>query len=288
MFNVRKRTFALLLGAILTAGLLAGCGGDDLDPGQPPVEPGEGIPTPTGEVVEGTAMIEELELFLLESFPVQVQARIAGNLPDGCTEIDGISVDRDVDARTFDITVSTVRPADAVCTEALVPFEEVIPLDVQGLPAATYTVMAGDVVETFTLQTDNVLPDEPDVEEPPLPPADEEDEELLRDVATVEEVEIRLLESFPVQVQVVAVGYLPDGCTEIDGIDVDREVDAQTFEVTIGTVRPRDAMCTQALVPFEETIELDVLGLPAGTYSVDVNGIVETFTLEADNVAPEG
>jgi inhibitor of cysteine peptidase len=87
---------------------------------------------------------------------------------------------------------------------------------------------------------------------------------------------------------VVAVGYLPDGCTEIDGIDVDREVDAQTFEVTIGTVRPRDAMCTQALVPFEETIELDVLGLPAGTYSVDVNGIVETFTLEADNVAPEG
>jgi hypothetical protein len=35
---------------------------------------------------------------------------------------------------------------------------------------------------------------------------------------------------------------------------------------------------------FEETIALDVYGLPAGTYHVNVNGIDDTFTLEVDNI----
>jgi inhibitor of cysteine peptidase len=46
-------------------------------------------------------------------------------------------------------------------------------------------------------------------------------------------------------------------------------------------------MCTQALVPFEERVDLDVQGLPAGTYTVDVNGISDTFTFDADNEIPE-
>jgi inhibitor of cysteine peptidase len=46
-------------------------------------------------------------------------------------------------------------------------------------------------------------------------------------------------------------------------------------------------MCTQALVPFEESIDLDVRGLPAGTYTVDVHGETATFTLDVDNVLEE-
>lgn len=102
--------------------------------------------------------------------------------------------------------------------------------------------------------------------------------------AFVEAIDILILESFPVQVNVVARGHLPDGCTEIDGI---RQVlTEQAFQVTITTVRASDAVCTQALKPFEETISLDVHGLPAGIYAVDVNGTTGTFELVMDNVIP--
>jgi inhibitor of cysteine peptidase len=106
--------------------------------------------------------------------------------------------------------------------------------------------------------------------------------EMLHGEAVVEEIEILILESFPVQIHVIARGNLPDGCTEIDEIQEARTADG--FQVTITTVRPADAMCTEALVPFEEVIALDVLGLPAGTYQVDVNGVTGSFELTRDNV----
>ncbi|TGC07889.1 hypothetical protein [Methanolobus halotolerans] len=104
------------------------------------------------------------------------------------------------------------------------------------------------------------------------------------DDAGVEEVEVMVLESFPVQVRAVATGYHPDGCTEIDEDNTTIERDGNTFNVNLRTIRPRDAICTQALVPFEQTIDLDVYGLEKGIYTVNVNGVEETFELTADNI----
>jgi inhibitor of cysteine peptidase len=111
------------------------------------------------------------------------------------------------------------------------------------------------------------------------------DEQVIRGTATVEGIDIQILESFPVQVRVVVQGLLADGCTTIG--EITQELVDNTFMVTIGTERPADKVCTQALVPFEETIDLQVRGLPAGTYTVNVNGITGTFTLSTDNVLPE-
>jgi hypothetical protein len=110
---------------------------------------------------------------------------------------------------------------------------------------------------------------------------------VIRGEATVEEVDLQIMESFPVQVAAVARGYLSDGCTMIDEVRTSFDAESKTFTVTITTVRDADAVCTQALAPFEERIELDVRGLPAGTYTVDVNGVRETFTLDVDNELPE-
>jgi hypothetical protein len=99
--------------------------------------------------------------------------------------------------------------------------------------------------------------------------------------ARVEEIEIMILESFPVQVNVVARGNLPDGCTTIDRIEQQRQ--ENTYLVTITTVRPANQMCTQALVAFEQIVSLDVAGLKAGTYMVNVNGVQDTFELAVDN-----
>ena len=102
--------------------------------------------------------------------------------------------------------------------------------------------------------------------------------------APVETVEIRILESMPVQVQVVATGYLPDACTKMGEITQSR--DGNTFNITIATTRPAEAACAEVINPFVETIPLDVAGLAAGTYTVNVNGVTGTFELTADNVAP--
>ena len=108
------------------------------------------------------------------------------------------------------------------------------------------------------------------------------DDGVLHGEANVDEIGIQILESFPVQVHIVARGNLSDGCTEID--EVRQERTGQTFQVTITTIRPSGAVCTEALVPFEETIALEVLGLEAGTYTVDANGVTGTFELTVDNV----
>ena len=101
--------------------------------------------------------------------------------------------------------------------------------------------------------------------------------------ATVDSIEILILESFPVQVNVRARGDLPDGCTSIDSVETSKT--GTRFDINITTLRQSGELCTEALVPFEETVSLDVLGLSAGTYDVSVNGINGSFTLQVDNVA---
>ncbi|WP_048130128.1 MULTISPECIES: protease inhibitor I42 family protein [unclassified Methanosarcina] len=106
-------------------------------------------------------------------------------------------------------------------------------------------------------------------------------EEYTYGIANVENIEILTLESFPVQIQVIAEGYLPDGCTEIDKIKPERE--GNTFNINITTKRPTDAMCTQAIENFTKTIPLEVQGLSAGNYTVNVNGVNGSFELAIDN-----
>jgi putative hemolysin len=105
--------------------------------------------------------------------------------------------------------------------------------------------------------------------------------------AQIDEVTIQILESFPVQVEVLIKGALPDSCTEIEGLDQRFDAEERTFWIEIETVRTTDESCAQVLVPFEETVALDVYGLPAGTYAVDVDGTEETFTLAVDNAPPD-
>ncbi len=100
-------------------------------------------------------------------------------------------------------------------------------------------------------------------------------------LASVDEIDILILESFPIQINVIARGNLPDPCTESSEILQEREDD--TFFITIKTYR-FPGFCIQVLAPFEETIPLEVYGLPAGTYTVDVNGVQGTFDLEVDNI----
>ena len=117
----------------------------------------------------------------------------------------------------------------------------------------------------------------------PSPPATEAQTPLpQRGPARVEVVEIHQIETFPVRVSVIARGNLFDQCTTIDQINQVRN--GGNFKIAIDSVYYGDADCPQGPVPFEEVIDLDIVGLPAGIYVVDVNGLQGTFTLRADNV----
>lgn len=131
----------------------------------------------------------------------------------------------------------------------------------------------------------------PTVQEPvaaPTEPAGEPGGAATPDAAgaaTVEDVQLLVMESMPVQVAAEISGNLPDGCTTIADVAVNRA--DNTFNVELVTQRDPDAVCTQALVPFSERIALDVLGLEAGAYTVNVQGTTETFELAVDNVPQE-
>jgi len=119
-------------------------------------------PEPTvdaGAVEVGLAVVDSIDILIMESMPVQVSVVVRGNLPDGCTTIGEAATQRD--DRTFVVTLTTRRPLDAMCTEALVPYEQAVPLEVAGLPAGVYTVTVNGVSDTFELAVDNVLPTEP-------------------------------------------------------------------------------------------------------------------------------
>lgn len=100
--------------------------------------------------------------------------------------------------------------------------------------------------------------------------------------APVEKIDIQILESFPVKVQVVVNGQFSDGCGELDKINTVKDGNKFTISISSKYVDP-ETVCTHALVPFEEIIPLNVKGLKAGTYTVNVNGISKSFNLDADN-----
>jgi inhibitor of cysteine peptidase len=150
---------SILLVMILSALVLSACQPSPVNEPEPetPVSSEDPIKKPVGDDVEGlqqNVYVNELQILMMESFPIQVSVNVIGDLPDGCTSIVSSKAER-VDDTTFELSIFTERPADMMCTMALVPFEEAIRLDVEGLPAGTYTVKGFGLEETFTFDVDN-------------------------------------------------------------------------------------------------------------------------------------
>lgn len=104
-------------------------------------------------------------------------------------------------------------------------------------------------------------------------------------LAMVEHIAVTVSTSAPIQVTVDLKGSMPDGCTHLDAINQAFDSASKTFTLTLTTKRPMGMMCTEALVPYEKTVNLPVSGLPAGIYTVKANNQVTTFEL-ASAVSP--
>lgn len=189
--------------------------------------------------------------------------QIEGDLADGCTKISEVRQYLWGDALV--VEVSAARPAGMVCTQALVPFTSEIALDTSDLPDGSYTVQVGEWELPLTIGVSVV----------PTAPASKPAGDLLIRPAVVEDIEI--LDSDPAELRVMVSGYYPDGCTKFHGTT--QAVDDMRIVLTVETERPRDAMCTMAIVPYTETVTVDVSGLAPGAYTLDVNGQIRELTL---------
>ena len=129
---------------------------------------------------------------------------------------------------------------------------------------ATMALTGCTLTDLFGVQPNEGAPVSPDP-----PPA-----EVGGDLLQVDSVEVLILESFPVQVNVVVRGTVPDACTEVGEVSQER-VDNE-IEVLVYLNRDPNAFCAQVLTPVEETLSIPG-DFPPGDYSVTVNGVTETF-----------
>ncbi len=112
------------------------------------------LPAPSEPApVQGVAVIQSVEVQILENSPLQVNAILRGQLPDaGCTTISAVNQVRDSNTFKLRLTTTTTDPL-ALCALALTPFEHVVALDVRNLPPAKYSVNANGIAQPFELMT---------------------------------------------------------------------------------------------------------------------------------------
>ena len=263
--RVRKRTTQWLSRALLLALLLAGCAAPLAGPDgtrTPPPQP----PAPEGAISTDGVQVAPAS---------HIQFQGSSSLPDGTP----------LQAQLY----ADDTPLSWWPEETLIEVQD-------GQWQVRVALGEGDAPQELSAEAQYVLRvwerGNPELEAPPFPfdlsgPATPK-AGMVMGMAEVEGIDILIMESFPVQVAVMAYGTLRDACTEIDEVRQRFDADTDTFAVEIRTVRDPDQLCVQVLTPFEERITLDVYGLPAGTYTVDVNGVTDTYTLDVDNAPVDG
>ncbi len=97
----------------------------------------------------------------------------------------------------------------------------------------------------------------------------------------VDQIQVEIGVGSPIPVQVMVSGSLPDICAQIALLQ-QKQVGAN-FEIMLSTVPSNDEECTQDSLPFRMMIPLNITNLPAGSYSVSVNGSSASFELETGN-----
>lgn len=254
-----KQSLALLLLALLTVVACSGAPVEPLPPaatapaGEATVAPGNNVPP--ADVITGVAAVDSLQILYLESFPVQVQVEVSGQLPDGCTQLDEPVIQQE--GNVFQVELLTWRQADLLCTQALVPYTTVIPLPVNGLAAGMYEVEVNGMTASFTLDVDNEMPAEPAANTP--------------SGAYVDSVTVADPAGTPGELHITVEGNLADGCTTLTGTS--QELLGSDWLITLTTFRDPNLMCTEALVPFRQVIVLGTQELTPGKYNVVVNGV---------------
>jgi len=109
---------------LLAAGMLAACAQAGRAPGEP--------------MSEGPVYINQMELQIMESDPIQVAVYLEGELPTPCHQLQWRVGEPSSDGQ-IELEVYSTAPADVACIQVLEPFEQSIALG--SFEGGRYTVI---------------------------------------------------------------------------------------------------------------------------------------------------
>ena len=97
----------------------------------------------------------------------------------------------------------------------------------------------------------------------------------------IDQVEVEVGVGSPIPVQVIVSGNLPDTCAQLELIQQQQE--GSTFHIRLWTIPSNAEGCVQDTLPFRINLPINIVNLPAGPYTVDVNGSNATFQVDTAN-----
>ena len=100
------------------------------------------------EFIIGDMQVQDVLIQLLESYPLQVHLVVNGYLNDGCTTINEITQRRE--GNIIHVHITTKRPKDAMCTQAIRFVTENIPLE-GGFIEGSYKVIVNGFEKEFKI-----------------------------------------------------------------------------------------------------------------------------------------
>lgn len=101
--------------------------------------------------------------------------------------------------------------------------------------------------------------------------------DLLVEPIQIDSVDVQVMQSSPPTVAAQVRGVVGDGCSVLHSVKQERS--GSTVTITILRQRPRDAICTQIALLYDERIQLEGQ-FAAGDYVLRVNGVQRAFTIQ--------
>ncbi len=222
-------------------------------------QPADPASTPETALITQEAEVDEVNVEVSGGSAVKsARVIVSGTLPDTCAQLGAIETRRE--GATFHVRLITHSSPGADCHPERLPFRIELPFSLAGLPATTYEVIVNGVSVRFDPRT------VPASDEPAL--------------AQVNHVGVEIGVGSPIPVDVVASGSWPDLCAQLS--EIRQQIQDSRIEITLLTT-PADPNCPPDYIglPFRIAIPLNGVELPAGTYTVVVNGVSTTFTWPA-------
>jgi hypothetical protein len=128
-----------------TALQLIGCA-----PASTPADAPSAVLSPASQarMTSHEAQVQSIEIQVLQSNPLQINAVIHGTLTESCASLGESQVQ--YESNSIQVTVYEVSQQDAGCVQTATPFETSIPLKTGELPVERLTVVANGVSASFT------------------------------------------------------------------------------------------------------------------------------------------
>lgn len=106
-------------------------------------------PLPEGSEILKLAQVESVRAEVSATQPPEAIVVVSGLLNDGATRVHEVQQQRLADG--FVLTVVTSRPANAMASLALIPFERTVSLNLQGMPKGPCRIVANGVATSVVV-----------------------------------------------------------------------------------------------------------------------------------------